>query len=348
MAKKKYYAVKVGMTPGIYESWAECENNVKGYPKAEYKGFATLEEAKQYMDGESVPTQDKDTRTKQDNKSSKLGRSDNMERVIDINNASYIGQDEVGKGEPFRRIIVVAAYLDGNHMDEFKEIGATNDSKNYGLDTDKCIKIGKELTDFTHFTDCKNGVYKNVKLGLTYSVYSIDNGYYNELHDKTDKLSADKILAIMHNRAGYNLCNNLIKDEIRIKDVIIDNFISSSNADKNYAKYVAKEKYRLDISGVTMHYETKSEKKYPAVAVAANIANYIEALYVSYVRDSIRDKGGDLDAHGFSNGIDDVQYAFDEIVRIYGSLDNPDIEEEFKHTVYYENYLKCGKVSQRS
>ena len=62
------------------------------------------------------------------------------------------------------------------------------------------------------------------------------------------------------------------------------------------------------------------------------------------IRKQIREKGGDLDSHGFSNGIEDVQYAFDEIVKVYGSLDNPDIEEEFKHTVYYENYINTGKV----
>ena len=49
MAKKKFYAVKVGLTPGIYETWAECEANVKGYPKADYKGFTTLAEAQHYM-----------------------------------------------------------------------------------------------------------------------------------------------------------------------------------------------------------------------------------------------------------------------------------------------------------
>ena len=49
MAKKKFYAVKVGLTPGIYETWAECEANVKGYPKADYKGFTTLAEAQYYM-----------------------------------------------------------------------------------------------------------------------------------------------------------------------------------------------------------------------------------------------------------------------------------------------------------
>lgn len=42
---KKYYAVKVGLTPGVYETWAECEALVKGFPGAQYKSFPTKEEA---------------------------------------------------------------------------------------------------------------------------------------------------------------------------------------------------------------------------------------------------------------------------------------------------------------
>lgn len=49
MAKKKYYAVKSGVKPGIYETWAECEMQVKGYSGAQYKSFATMEEAKKYI-----------------------------------------------------------------------------------------------------------------------------------------------------------------------------------------------------------------------------------------------------------------------------------------------------------
>mgnify|MGYP002870093832 CR=1 FL=1 len=48
-AKKKYYAVKTGKVPGIFESWDECKASVDGFPKAEYKGFATLEEARAYL-----------------------------------------------------------------------------------------------------------------------------------------------------------------------------------------------------------------------------------------------------------------------------------------------------------
>lgn len=49
MAKKRYYAVKSGLKIGIFNSWDECKKLVSGYPNAEYKGFSTLEEAKNYM-----------------------------------------------------------------------------------------------------------------------------------------------------------------------------------------------------------------------------------------------------------------------------------------------------------
>lgn len=37
----KYYAVKVGNVPGIYETWDECQKQVKGYPGAIYKSFSS-------------------------------------------------------------------------------------------------------------------------------------------------------------------------------------------------------------------------------------------------------------------------------------------------------------------
>jgi len=54
MAKKKFYAVKEGKTPGIYSTWSECEEQTKGFSGAKYKAFSTLEDAERYMlDGES-------------------------------------------------------------------------------------------------------------------------------------------------------------------------------------------------------------------------------------------------------------------------------------------------------
>ena len=47
----KFYAVKKGLTPGIYMSWDECSAQVKGYPGATYKSFKTKEEAEAFMEG---------------------------------------------------------------------------------------------------------------------------------------------------------------------------------------------------------------------------------------------------------------------------------------------------------
>lgn len=51
MAKKKLYAVRKGKQPGIYSTWEACKAAVDGYPGAEYRGFATEEEARGYLGG---------------------------------------------------------------------------------------------------------------------------------------------------------------------------------------------------------------------------------------------------------------------------------------------------------
>lgn len=52
--KKKFYAVRVGYQPGIYLSWDDCKVQVEGFAGAKYKGFATREEAEQFMNGISA------------------------------------------------------------------------------------------------------------------------------------------------------------------------------------------------------------------------------------------------------------------------------------------------------
>jgi len=44
-AKSKYYVVWKGHTPGVYKRWIDCEKQVKGFPGARFKGYATLKEA---------------------------------------------------------------------------------------------------------------------------------------------------------------------------------------------------------------------------------------------------------------------------------------------------------------
>ena len=45
----KFYAVRVGRTPGIYLSWDECKKNVDGFSGPVYKSFKTRAEAEEFM-----------------------------------------------------------------------------------------------------------------------------------------------------------------------------------------------------------------------------------------------------------------------------------------------------------
>lgn len=48
----KFYAVKIGRNPGIYNSWSECQQQVNGFKGAIFKSFKTKEEADNFINGE--------------------------------------------------------------------------------------------------------------------------------------------------------------------------------------------------------------------------------------------------------------------------------------------------------
>ena len=54
MAKQKFYAVRVGRTPGIYQTWNQAEEQIKGFSGAEYKTFFTEKEAIKYLSFEET------------------------------------------------------------------------------------------------------------------------------------------------------------------------------------------------------------------------------------------------------------------------------------------------------
>lgn len=51
---KKYYAVKIGKVPEIYDSWEECQANVAGVSGAIFKSFRSLEEAENFLNEDNV------------------------------------------------------------------------------------------------------------------------------------------------------------------------------------------------------------------------------------------------------------------------------------------------------
>ncbi len=47
MAKKKYYVVWKGRKTGVFDSWADCEKQVKGYSGASFRSYSSKQEAEE-------------------------------------------------------------------------------------------------------------------------------------------------------------------------------------------------------------------------------------------------------------------------------------------------------------
>lgn len=51
--KNKYYAVRIGKIPGIYQTWSQTEEQIKGFSGAKYKSFDTLQEAERFLNSKT-------------------------------------------------------------------------------------------------------------------------------------------------------------------------------------------------------------------------------------------------------------------------------------------------------
>ena len=57
----KYYAVRAGRSTGVFLTWAECQNQVTGFPGAVFKSFTTIEEAEAFVKGAATAIKESGT-----------------------------------------------------------------------------------------------------------------------------------------------------------------------------------------------------------------------------------------------------------------------------------------------
>ena len=150
-----------------------------------------------------------------------------------------IGSDEVGTGDYFGPIIVVAAYVTAKDLPRLKELGVTDSKK---MSDEHILAIGPTLV-------------KEFK----YSQLCLDNRKYNEVYRSGLNMNAMK--AKMHNRALSNLAS-LYPSAYRYQDQFA--------AENLYYSYLKEEKEVL--RGII--FSTKGELSYPSVALASVIARY--------------------------------------------------------------------------
>ena len=99
---KKYYAVKQGKVPGIYQTWNEAKEQVNGYSGAIYKSFSTLQEAEDFISGDM-----EQIKAKQEKSADSI---ENLNAEIDKKIASLSDEE-------------VVAFVDGSYNSEVEKAG---------------------------------------------------------------------------------------------------------------------------------------------------------------------------------------------------------------------------------
>ena len=120
----KYYAVRKGRNVGIYESWSDCEKNVKGYSGQEYKSFTNKNDAEKYMNNNNNDNNNNNNNNNDNN--NKNNNNNNIYETTNIevkekgtNNSIIIMENEnQEKNEKYN------AYVDGSYNDKIKEYGS--------------------------------------------------------------------------------------------------------------------------------------------------------------------------------------------------------------------------------
>ncbi|WP_409302073.1 ribonuclease HIII [Peribacillus sp. SCS-155] len=161
----------------------------------------------------------------------------------DIGKMSIIGSDEVGTGDYFGPITVVAVYAKKEQIALLKELGV-KDSKNLN---DK--QIAEIATQIKHI--------------VPFSLLTCDNAKYNELQSRG--MSQGKMKAILHNQAIKHVIKKIEPDAAEA--VLIDQF-AQPDVFFNYLK--GQELFKAK----TIYLSTKAEGLHVAVAAASILARY--------------------------------------------------------------------------
>lgn len=169
----------------------------------------------------------------------------------------HIGSDEVGCGDYFGPVVVCCAYVKKENYEYLKSIGI-KDSKQ--LSDEKIIQLADKIIK---------------KIPVAYFVLS--NKKYNEMIEKGFNLN--KIKAYLHNHVLYNL----VKTHKFDGKIVLDQFCNETL----YYQYLKELKNNIQ-SGI--HFTTKAENKYIAVACASIVARYIFLEKIKEIENEIGEK----------------------------------------------------------
>lgn len=167
---------------------------------------------------------------------------------------SHAGSDEVGTGDFFGPITVVATYVKKEDIELINKLG---------------IKDSKKMSDEQILA-----IVPKILKNFTYSLLTLDNVLYNKLIKRG--FNMNKIKAYLHNKALLNLeakCNKYIPL------FVVDQF----TPEKNYYDYLKDEAKVVK----RIEFVTKGESASPAVALSSILARYAFLRKMDQLREAV-------------------------------------------------------------
>lgn len=187
---KFFYAVRKGNNIGVYETWKECEAQVRGYSGAEYKKFSTYKEALLFVEGKNEETKMIDENDLKQNEAMAY-----VDGSFDLANWTY------SYGVVFMTLDGKETFSGRENDKELAEMrNVSGEIKGAMVAMDLAIEKGKDTLylhfDYTGIEQWATGSWKTNKDGTK---------HYKEFYDSIkDKLKVVFIKVKAHSGIEYN------------------------------------------------------------------------------------------------------------------------------------------------
>lgn len=203
---KKYYAVKVGKSTGIFNNWEDCKKQVAGFSGAIYKSFQSLDKAKEYLD-------DKNIALKSEEFEFEITSDDEIIAYVD---GSY-KKDTLEYGYGVVLILkddIVELYGKGQNPEVAKSRNVTGELFGSVRAISEAIKLGKKkiiiFYDYQGISSWANGEWK-CNLPLTM-------GYRDKIREFRKEIEILFVKVKAHSNDKYNdLADHLAKKSLGIE-----------------------------------------------------------------------------------------------------------------------------------
>lgn len=364
MAKRKFYAVRVGKVPGIYQTWGQAEEQVKGFSGAEYKSFPTLEEAERYISPKPYDVIGEEDGIDDINKEIQT-EIDNLEsgQVIAFIDGSYSpdadGKEKYGFGAIIftkeSEVNLFRAYVNTDYMDSRNvagEIEGVRQSILWAIENGK-----KEIIIYYDYEGIEKWTTKewraNIKLTKEYSKF----------YDEKSKLIKIKF---KHTKAHSGIIYNERADELAKRSLLSQGYKTYNDGSIYFIGFNVDD--WLDIIEKISIDNKEFNNKSKIETEIINAKEYLKKIEVRYIRDRltincyignksyVQGKQSDLFQKLISYAIEKLPTynSVIETLNTYHALtiDEIDVENEFKNllpnfpsrfsdTKHYNNLLSA-------